>query len=67
MNKLTLPKPARKVWKLVEKSNHLACHGRFDSLASATNHLEKTIPEYVRRRYFMDKTLTAESFEIIES
>ncbi len=51
-------------WKLVEKKNNLAVHGHFESLSSAENHLKNAIPEYVRKRYFMDKTLTADSFEI---
>ena len=53
-------------YALVEKKNHLAVHGYFDSLESAKQHLEVTIPIYIQRRYFMDKTLTADSFEIIE-
>ena len=51
--------------KLVEKQNHLAVHGLFDSLESAQKHLEKNIPDYVAKGYFMDKTLTKDSFEII--
>ncbi len=52
-------------WHLVEKQDHLAVHGIFDSLESAKKHLEQTIPEYVRKGYFMDKTLTKDSFEIV--
>lgn len=54
-----------KYW-LVEKVNHLALHGIFDSRASAMRHLNQVIPEYVRKSFFMDKTLTAGSFEVIE-
>jgi len=53
-------------YKLVEKNNHLAVHGLFDVKERAEKHLEETVPEYVRKGYFMDKTLTATSFEIIE-
>lgn len=52
-------------WKLVEKSNHLAVHGLFMSQKSAEIHLRDTIPIYCRKGYFMDKTLTPESFEIL--
>jgi len=51
--------------KLVEKRNHLAVHGLFDSMASATRHLAETIPVYVARGYFMDKSLKPDDFEII--
>lgn len=50
---------------IVEKANHLALHGIFDSIERAERHLAVTIPEYVARRYFMDKTLGVESFEVI--
>lgn len=52
-------------FKLVEKSNRLAVHALFDSLESAQRHLEHTIPLYVQRGFFMDKSLTKDSFEII--
>ena len=51
--------------KIVEKKNHLAVHGLFDSMGRAKRHLNEIIPEYVRKSYFMDKTLTATDFEII--
>lgn len=53
-------------YALTEKSNHLAIHGLFDSLERAERHLREAIPEYVRLSYFMDKTLTADSFEVIK-
>ncbi len=56
---------AKTEFKLVEKKNHLACHGIFDSLRSVEIHLKETIPGYVAKGYFLDKTLTADSFEII--
>lgn len=51
---------------LIEKQNPLAVHGIFDTLEHAQNHLANTIPVYVSRGYFMDKSLTAESFEIVQ-
>jgi len=51
--------------KLVEKKNHLAVHGLFYSREKAEKHLRETIPEHVRKGYFMDKTLTADDFEVI--
>ena len=54
-------------YKLVEKQNHLAVHGLFESRAMAEKFLAETVPVYVAKSYYMDKTLTAESFEVIES
>ena len=53
-------------YALVEKKNHLAVHALFDYKENAENHLANIIPKYVQRGYFMDKTLTADSFEVIE-
>lgn len=53
-------------FKLVEKKNHLAVHGLFMSRESAEKHLREKIPVYVAKSYFMDKTLKADSFEVIE-
>lgn len=50
---------------VVEKRNHLAVHGIFTCKELAENHIEKTIPEYVKKGFFMDKTLTANDFEVI--
>lgn len=55
------------MYKLVEKTNRHAVHGIFDSLERAENHLANVIPEYVKRGYFIDKTLTADSFTIIKA
>jgi len=52
--------------KLVEKKNHDAVHALFDDRTRAEQHLQVIIPDFVRRGLFMDKTLTADSFEIIE-
>ena len=51
---------------LVEKRNHNAVHGLFDTKASAKRHLREVIPVYVAKGYFTDKTLTADDFEIVE-
>ncbi len=53
------------MFKLVEKKNHNAVHGIFDTHASAQRHLAQVIPEYVAKSYFMDKSLRADDFEII--
>jgi hypothetical protein len=53
-------------FNIVEKRDHLAVHGIFDSRERAEHHLTQIIPLYVSWSYFMDKTLTADSFEIIE-
>lgn len=53
------------MYKLVEKKNHMAVHGLFDSLKAAEWHLIQNIHIYVARGYFADKTLTEKSFEII--
>ena len=53
-------------YKIVEKANPLAVHGYFDSFERATQFLRDTIPVYVSRGYYMDKTLTPSSFEVKE-
>lgn len=54
------------MWAIAEKQNRHAVHGLFDSRERADWHLKKRIPEYVVKRYFDDKSLTADSFQIIE-
>lgn len=54
------------MFAIVEKKNHDAVHGLFDSLERAKRHLTDTIPQYVKRSYFMDKTLRADCFMIVE-
>lgn len=51
-------------FKIVEKKNPLALHGLFMTYETAEKHLKITIPEYVRKGYFMDKTLRADDFVI---
>lgn len=53
--------------KLVEKANHLAVHGLFHSRGSAERHLRDEIPGVCEKKMFTDKTLTPESFEVIDS
>jgi hypothetical protein len=54
-------------YKLVERRDHLAVHGYFDSLERAAWHLEHNIPRYVARGFFVDKTLKADDFIILPS
>jgi hypothetical protein len=49
---------------VVEKKNPLAVHAVCDRLDRALNWITVNAPEYVRKGYFMDKTLTADSFTI---
>lgn len=51
---------------MVEKNNHLAVHVIFMSRERGEKFIRETVPDYVARGIYMDKTLTAESFEIIE-
>lgn len=51
---------------IVEKSNHLSVHGIFSTKERAELFLSEDIPFYVAKSYFSDKTLTSNSFEIIE-
>ncbi len=53
-------------YALVEKKNHNALHALFDTKESAERHLRDAIPDYVARKLFMDKTLTASDFEVVE-
>ena len=50
---------------IYEKENHFALHGIFDSFERAERHLKEVIPGYVEKSYFMDKTLTADSFCVL--
>ncbi len=55
-----------KRFAIVEKQNHLAVHGHFYTKSGAERFLEVEIPDYVRRGIFEDKTLSADSFEVVE-
>ena len=50
------------MWKIIEKNNHFAVHGIFDTLERAERHLREVVPVYVARNYYMDKTLRADDF-----
>lgn len=54
-------------FSIVEKKNHHAVHGLFYTRERAQKHLDENIPQYVARGYFMDKSLKADSFEILEN
>lgn len=51
---------------LVEKSNHNAVHVFFMCRERAEQFLRDVVPGYCEQGLYMDKTLTPESFEIIE-
>lgn len=52
-------------YAIVEKANPLAVHGIFDTRDRAEAFLAGAIPVHVARGYFIDKTLRADSFEVI--
>jgi hypothetical protein len=52
-------------YKVVEKANHLAVHALCDTLDRAKHWISINAPDYCARGYFMDKTLTPDSFEIL--
>ena len=49
---------------VIEKQNRLAVHAICDTLERAQNWIDTKALEYVKKGYFMDKTLTADSFTI---
>lgn len=51
---------------IVEKQNHLAVHGLFYQRDFAEYFLRDCIPVYVVGGYFANKTLTKDSFEVID-
>ena len=53
-------------YKIVEKENPLAVHAICSTLAGAEYWIKNKAPEYVKRGFFMDKTLTENCFEIKE-
>lgn len=53
-------------YALVEKMNNLALHGIFDSKERAELFLAETVPLYVARGHYQDKTLKADDFKIVE-
>jgi len=49
---------------IIEKANPLAVHCICDTRERAQHWIDVSAPVYVARGYFMDKTLTADSFTI---
>lgn len=56
----------RNDWKIVEKKNPLAVHALCHSRESAQRWIDVNAPLYCARGYFVDKTLTPDSFTIRE-
>ena len=54
------------MYKIIEKNNPLAVHAICDTLDGAKRWITVNAVEYCRKGYFMDKTLTPESFTITE-
>lgn len=52
---------------VVEKKNPLSVHAHCDTRESAQRWIDVKAPEYCARGYFMDKTLTPDSFAIRET
>ena len=53
-------------FKVIEKQNPLAVHAICDTRERAQFWIDIKAPEYAAKGYFMDKTLTADSFTIKE-
>jgi hypothetical protein len=53
------------MYKIIEKANPLAVHALCDNLESANRWLTVNALEYVKRGFFMDKTLTPDSFTAV--
>lgn len=54
-------------FKVIEKQNANAVHAICDTRERAEYWINVKAPEYAANGYFMDKTLTADSFTIKES
>lgn len=52
-------------YRVVEKKNHNAIHAICLNEERANYWINVKCPEYVKKGYFMDKTLKADSFEVI--
>jgi hypothetical protein len=55
------------MFKVVEKQNPLAVHCLCDNRERAQYWIDVKAPEYAAKGYFDDKTLTADSFTIVET
>ena len=60
------PKPKAHIFKVVEKRNHLAVHAYCSYIEWAEQWIKEKAPIYCAEGYFMDKTLTPDSFIIKE-
>ncbi len=52
------------MYKIIEKDNPLAVHAICDTLEQAQQWIAVNAVEYCAKGYFMDKTLTPDSFTI---
>ena len=52
---------------VVEKANPLAVHAHCSCLELAEYWIKELAPEYCSKGYFMDKTLTPDSFTIVKA
>lgn len=52
-------------WALVEIKNPLHVHAVFSYYGTGRRFLLQTVPEYVRKGYYMDKTLTSADFTVV--
>ena len=59
-------KPKAPIFKVVEKKNHLAVHAWCSCRERAEYWINVEAPIYCAKGYFMDKTLTPDSFIIKE-
>ncbi len=55
------------MFKVIEKANPLAVHAHCSGIDGATRWITVNAPEYCAKGYFMDKTLTPESFAIYDT
>lgn len=55
------------MFKVIEKRNPLAVHAVCDTHERAQHWIDVKAPEYCSKGYFMDKSLTPDSFTIKES
>jgi len=54
------------MYQIIEKNNPLAVHAICDTLERAQHWLQVNAPRYCAKGYFMDKTLTPNSFAIVK-
>jgi hypothetical protein len=55
------------MFKVIEKANPLAVHAHCSGIDGATRWITVNAPAYCAKGYFMDKTLTPESFAIYDT